>query len=49
MLVRVFLLLSRTLWDRHIATSSRYNWQSALDSIYYIAANHAMVFMNIHY
>ena len=38
-LVGVFLLLSRTLWDRRIATSSRHNQQSALDSIYYIAAN----------
>ena len=34
-----FLLLSRTLWDRCIATSSQHNRQSALDSIYYIAAN----------
>ena len=39
MLMGVFLLLSRMLWDRRIATSSRHNRQSALDSIYYIAAN----------
>ena len=39
MLVGIFILLSRTLWDRRIATSSRHNRQSALDSIYYIAAN----------
>ena len=39
MLVGVFLLLSCTLWDRRIATSSRHNRQSALNSIYYIAAN----------
>ena len=38
-LVEVFLLLSRTLWDRRIATSSRHNRQSVLDFIYYIAAN----------
>ena len=38
-LLGVFLLLSHTLWDRRIATSSRHSRQSALDSIYYIAAN----------
>ena len=38
-LVGVFILHSRTLWDRRIATSSRHNRQSALDSIYNIAAN----------
>ena len=49
MLMGVFLLLFRMLWDRCIATSSRHNWQSALDPFttsLLTSPTHPMVFMN---